>query len=191
MSKKIFCMVLTLMMVLCSTAFAAVPSKTTSDVTSDAPVSVSGAELGIDFAIVPSDDNTVAQTVLDMIANVINNTAVPVVKVLGEEAEAAIAALLPEGVDAADLELAELFEVYVQNYAESYGDVKVAFHTLTAANTVAAAFGIVNGEETPEWVVLATEVVDDTVVVTFTADALAKAADANTVLAFLNTPEAE
>ena len=191
MSKKIFCLVLTLMMVLCSTAFAAVPSKTATDVTADAPVSVSGVELGIDFAIVPSGDDTVAQTVLDMIANVVNTTAAPVVKVFGEEAEAAIAALLPEGVDAADLELAELFEVYIQNYDESYGDVKVAFHTLTAANTVAAVFGIVNGEEAPVWVVLETEVVDDTVVVTFTADAIAQAADANTVLAFLNTPEAE
>ena len=183
MSKKIFCLALAMMMLVCSTAFAAVPSKTASDVTSKYVGDTSAyAE---DFVIAVAEADETAQSVLDKIAAFVNDYAVAVVKFFGEDVEEAIAALLPEGVDAADLELAELFPVNIANYDATYGDVQVAFTTLTAENTAVAVLGAVDGEDVV-WTALETAVEDGDVVVTFTAEAL-ETVTGEAVLAFLNT----
>ena len=196
MSKKIFCLVLVMMMLACSTAFAAIPSKTTANtIISHAPQAAEGVVLPPAFTInVTEDAKGIAQKALDAIAAFLTASDAPVVDAFGEETKEAVAALLPEGIEADALELTELFPLNIANYDAACGDVKVAFNTLTAANTAVAVLGIVSDEETA-WLPLAAEVEEaedgPAVIVTFPAEVLTQASGAQTVLAFLNTPEAE
>lgn len=189
MSKKIFCLALAMMLLVCSVAVAEVlPSRSAKDIVTKYVGDTSAyAE---DFAINTTDDaNGTAQTVLEALAAAAANG--PVVNAFGDEVVAALAALLPEGVDAATLDVAELFEINIANYDSAYGDVLVSFNTLTAETTVAAVLGCVTADGTA-WTALKAEVVDGEVVVTFTADAVTAIPEgAETVLAFLNTPVAE
>lgn len=205
MSKKIVCLALALMLLGVSTALAAIPSKTASDIVSDAPVAAEGVTFAPDFTITSTEDLTgTAQEILDRIAGflVLNETAV--IKAFGEETEEAVAELLPEDVLAEELVLAEFFPVTIANYSADYGDVTVAFSTLTAEKTAVALLGVVTDLEETEaaeaflaaekqqdllWIPLQTEVREGKVVVTFTAQAIEVIPEGGeTVLAFLNTP---
>lgn len=208
MSKKIFCLALAMMLLACSTAFAAIPSKTANDIVSDAPVAAEGVAFAPDFTITSTEDLTgTAQEILDRIAAFLVLNEEAVIKAFGEETEEAVAALLPEDVLAEELVLAEFFPVLIANYDPAYGDVTVAFSTLTAEHTAVAILGAVADAEEPVeseaaeallenteatdiiWLLLKTAIEDGKVVVTFTAEAIESIPEgAETVLTFLNTP---
>ena len=192
MSKKLFCLALALMMLVCSTAFAA-GSKNTNTVTSTAPTSSVVEELAPAFVleVMPEEKcGGVADGVLVEIDDYFaSNEGAPVIGAFGEENAEAIKALLPEGVDAASLTVAEAFEIYLSNYDPAlYGDVKQEFYTNTAAGTVVAVLAVyVNGTYT--WYPLAAEydAVKGCVVVTFTKEVLESIpAGAELALIFLN-----
>ena len=184
MSKKVFCLALALMMLVCSTAFAA-GSKTNGSVSSGYVSSTSDYEESFTLIADPTKD-AVAQTVLAAVLDAVAANGGAVAKVFGEEAEAALAAL--EGVDVSTLDIATLFALTLANYDATYGDVVIAFDTTLAddANVVAAAIGIVNGEEVTWKILEAESAADGKVNVTFTQEVLAQVpAGADTVLAIL------
>lgn len=186
MSKKLFCLALALMMLVCATAFAA-PSKTTNDVTSKYVGDTSA--YAADFAINAKEESAAATAVLDAIL-AYAETNTDIVKVFGDDVVDAIKALLAD-VDVDTLDVGELFPLNIANYDAAYGDVKVSFKTNTAENTVVALLGVVEAADTT-WCALETEVEDGEVVVTFTEEVLsAIPAGADLVLVFLNTPVAE
>ena len=194
MSKKLFCLALALMMLVCSTAFAATPSKTTTTVTSKAPSSSVVEELAPAFVLKEKPEGETGDAaeyaVMEIDDFLASNNGAPVVGAFGEDNVAAIEELLPEGVDTASLFVAEVIEIYMSNYDPMYGEVTVPFHTETADGTVVAVLGVYDGAYT--WYPLATEydAVNGDVVVTFTKEVLevmsALPTGAEMVLVFLN-----
>lgn len=192
MSKKLFCLALALMMLVCSTAFAG-GSKNTNTVTSTAPTSSAVEELPPAFVLeeMPEEGcGGVADGVLIEINDfIISHEGESVIGAFGEENAEAIKALLPEGVDPASLTVAEAFELYMANYDSVLGDVKVDFFTNTAAGTKVAVLSVY-ADGTYTWYPLAAEydAVKGCVTVTFTQEVLeAIPAGAELALVFLNT----
>ena len=184
MSKKIFCLALALMMLVCSTAFAA-SSKTSGSVSSGSTssgsvssgsvssgsVSSTGDEAGFILDVDLSKDPLV-QAVLKTLKDAVAANGGAVVKAFGADAEAALSAL--EGVDVATLNIETLFALILSGYDASYGDQERVFTTTLAddINVVAAAFGLVGAEDTTWYILDAELVADDTVKVVFPQDVL-------------------
>ena len=184
MSKKIFCLALALMMLVCSTAFAAGSissgsassgSPSSGSASSGSPssgsTSSSGDLEGWILDVDPSKE-AIAQDALQKLMAAIVANGGAVVKAFGDEAEAVLAAL--EGVDVATLNIETVIPVILSGYDASYGDQERVFITTLAddINVIAAAFGLVNGEEITWYILDAELVADDTVKVIFTQDVL-------------------
>lgn len=170
MSKKIFCLALALMMLVCSTAFAA-SSKTNGSVSSGYVGSTGDFEDDFVLAADPTKD-AIAQAALKTLMDAIAANGGAVAKAFGADAEAALSAL--EGVDVATLDIETVFPLILANYKASIGDVEVAFDTTIAddVNVVAAAFGLVNGEDIT-WSILKAELAaDGKINVVFTQEVL-------------------
>ena len=191
MSKKIFCLALALMMLVCSTAFAT-SSKTNGSVSSG-HVSSSGSHSSSSSATVeeslvleadPAKD-AVAQAVLATLLDAVAANGGDVAKAFGADVEAALTAL---GIDVATLDVATLFGLTIANYDATYGDVVIAFDTTLAddINVVASVLGVVNGADITWCVLDAESAADGKVNVTFTQEVLSQVpAGADTVLAIL------
>lgn len=176
MSKKIFCLALALMMLVCSTAFAA-SSKTNGSVSSGY-VGSTGDEFDESFTLIadPTKD-VIAQAALKTVLDAVAANGGAVVKAFGPEVEAFLSAL--EGVDVSTLDVATLFALTIASYDATYGDVVIAFDTTLAddANVVAAVLGAVNGEDITWYALDAESAADGKINVTFTQDVLTQVTD--------------
>ena len=175
MSKKIFCLALALMMLVCSTAFAA-SSKTNGSVSSGYVGSTSDVDESFTLIADPTKD-VIAQAALKTVLDAVAANGGAVVKAFGPEVEAFLCAL--EGVDVATLDVATLFALTIASYDATYGDVVIAFDTTLAddANVVAAVLGVVKNEEIDWYALDAESAADGKINVTFTQDVLSQVTD--------------
>jgi len=202
--KKWTSILVTVLLVLSmTTAFAAVPSKTTTNTAAVTTItSVSGAELAETFkvTVAEADDEDVVKEIQKIYTFVSDGNAP--VEYFPVEVKEQIVAKLPETIVAADVEINEFVTIDQTDYEESYGDVKASFRFTTVyapEQSLVAVVGIFtgevaeNGEPIVEWIVLdAVANEDGTVEVTFTADAMLKIQNAATTsLAIINTPAVE
>lgn len=204
MKKWMSILVAALLILSMSTAFAAVPSKTTSNAaTVTTVVSSTGVEIAEDFkvAIVVEESAPVVQE-LTKIATFVATNEVSVVEYFPEEVKEQIVAKLPETIVTEDVEINEFVTIDQTAYTETYGDIKASFSFTTVyapEQTLVALVGIFtgevdeNGEPIIEWIVLdAIANEDGTVEITFTQDAMLKMQGAEaTSLAIVNTPAVE
>lgn len=204
MKKWMSILVAALLVLSMTTAFAAVPSKTTSNATTvTAVVTTTGVAVAEDFKVevVVEESAPVVQEITKIATFVAENSA-PVVEYFPVEVKEQIVAKLPETVVTEEVEINEFVTIDQTAYTETYGDVKTSFSFTTVyapEQTLVALVGIFtgevdeNGEPIIEWIVLdAIANEDGTVEVTFTQDAMLKMQSAEaTSLAIINTPAVE
>ena len=193
--KKYMVLMMVVFIAISAVAYAAVPSKTTQDMTKvTSVVSASGVPLGDDFAVELVQEAPAATQELAKVAAVVSEGASPATYFADKEAD--IALLVPEDFDINVLELNEFSPLTAINYDASYGDVVVSFEFVTEyidGQVVVAMLGIVAGENDDgtalvEWHALRAEVVDGLVQVHFTQDILALLNGAEAMIAILSEP---
>jgi len=193
--KKYMVLMMVVFIAISAVAHAAVPSKTTQDMTKvTSVVSASGVPLGDDFAVELVQEAPAATQELAKVAAVVSEGASPATYFADKEAD--IALLVPEDFDINVLELNEFSPLTAINYDASYGDVVVSFEFVTEyidGQVVVAMLGIVVGENDDgtalvEWYALRAEVVDGLVQVHFTQDILALLNGAEAMIAILSEP---
>ena len=189
MNKRIFSMMLVLMVAIASFSFAcaeAVPSVTIETVVNvSTAVSSTGVVLPETFKVevVPQSETVVK--VVEEIAEVVK--AAPVATYFGEEVMAAVAEKLPVEVETSALKLNELTTLKVAEYDAAYEDVVVTL-ALTAEyaedDAIVVLVGIVvDGVLT--WVPMDATIVDGQVNVTFTQEILTAAGEGEMLFALL------
>lgn len=207
--KKWIAMLLAVTMVLMVTgAYAAVPSKTTSDVGQVSGLhSVSGAVIGSDFTVqIAVDQAPVVQEIKALYAFVNDplSPKAPIEYFPEETQEAvreAVEAALGEEYDMTQMEINEIVTIGEVGYDEAYGDISVSFSLSTRYNPeqkVVALLGIYSGAVDEdgnfavEWVVADAQVEEDgQISVILTSDTLSRFGTASTVsMAVLSTPNA-
>lgn len=198
--KKWLVFVLAAMMMFSAVAYAAAPSKTTSDVTQvlgyESSTSVTPEA---DFAVfVTQDKEEVSQELTKIYDYVATQQQTPITY-FDETVQEDIAEKLPAGSDLGTLEMNEFITIGEQNYKDTYGDVAVQFQFVTqyrVGQKLVALIGIytgdvdVNGNYIVEWVALDAEAqANGSVKILFPADILARMADAPALaLAVLDEP---
>ena len=190
-------------------AFAATPSKTTSDLAKIDAASIetsTGVAVADDFVIaIPAEDPAKVTEVVEGLYEDTTKGGKPVIAYFDDETADAIADLLPAGVNLEELELNELISLVIENYDEAYGDIDIVFYFNTQykpepdqylvavlGNYSADKAAQVEAEDGVEWTALEAEGQDDGgVKVTFTQDALIAAEEAEvSMLGILSTPVA-
>ena len=193
--KKYMVLMMVVFIAISAVAHAAVPSKTTQDMTKvTSVVSASGVPLGDDFAVELVQEAPAATQELAKVAAVVSEGASPATYFADKEAD--IALLVPEDFDINVLELNEFSPLTAINYDASYGDVVVSFEFVTEyidGQVVVAMLGIVVGENDDgtalvEWYALRADVVDCLLQVHFTQDILALLNGAEAMIAILSEP---
>lgn len=199
--KKWTSILITVLLILSiTTAFAAVPSKTTTNAsTVTTVVSASGVELADDFKVaVAVEESAPVVNEISKIFTFVSSGNAPV-DYFPAEVKEEIVAKLPETIVSADVEINEFVSIDQTAYTEAYGDVKVSFSFTTSYTPKQALVALVgiftgevdeNGEPIVEWIVLdAIANEDGSVEVTFTQEAMLKMQAAQTTsLAIANTP---
>jgi len=128
--KKYMVLMMVVFIAISAVAHAAVPSKTTQDMTKvTSVVSASGVPLGDDFAVELVQEAPAATQELAKVAAVVSEGASPATYFADKEAD--IALLVPEDFDINVLELNEFSPLTAINYDASYGDVVVSFEFVT------------------------------------------------------------
>lgn len=198
--KKLLVLVLALMMVLTTAAFA-VPSKTTGDLT---VVEVIKSETGVEVpanlvVAIPAPTKT-ATDELDKVVKFVAEGKKPVEYFAKENpvVEESIKALLPADVDVTTLEMNEFAPLNVENYDETIGNLTVGFKFATEYKdgaVIVAMVGVVTGVDADgnsiiEWVALPATVENGVVNVSFTAETLALVRDGDAMISILSAPEA-
>ena len=149
-----------------------VPSKTTQDMASVTGVeSASGAQVGEDFVIEITEEQTYSKSTLGVIATYTENNQATAAGYFTQSETVAeqIAELLPEGFDAGTLVMYEFAPLTTINYDPAYGDVvaTMVFATkYSPEQTLVALVGIVkgtdeNGDPIVEWTALKAEAVEN------------------------------
>lgn len=201
--KKILSILVVAIMVCSMTAFAAVPSKTTTNATVVTTiVSTTGVEIAETFSVAVAEDAEPVAKEIEKIYTFVTTNEAPVIEYFPEEVKTEIIAKLPETIAAEEVEINEFVTIEQMEYTEEYGDVQVTFSFTTVyapEQNLVALVGLFsgevdeNGEPVVEWIVLdavATE--DGSVEITFTQDAMLKMQAAeSTSLAIINTPAVE
>jgi hypothetical protein len=173
MKKWIALLLMAVLTLSLSTAFAASPSKTVADVPKVLEITTSGEKAGDDFMIIILPDQP---AVLAELAKI--NKDDPV-------------SYFPQEVQeklGSGLKLDEFLSITCVNYKPEYGDVTAVFQfTAKYTSDAAAATGFISGE-TVEWEADATEVrPEGTVAITFTQDEMVRMQQGvNTALAVLS-----
>ena len=207
--KKWMGMLLAVAMILLVTgAYAAVPSKTTSDVGKVSGVqSLSGATIGSDFVVQIAVDQAPVVQEINALYNFVNDPLSPKAPIeyfpaeTQEAVRAAVEATLGQGYDMSQMEINEIVTIGEVGYDAAYGDVSVSFSLATQYTPdqkVVALLGIYsgavdeNGNFVVEWVVANAQVeADGQISVVLTGDTLSRFATASTVsMAVLSTPNA-
>ena len=193
MNRKLLSMMLALVLVLglSGSAFAAVPSKTTQDMTTVGTLEVANAVEGADqVAITLPAESAAVVSELEKIVAFVNNEGNDVVSYFGDAAREEIAALLPEGANVDGMEMNEFAPLALENYSEEFGDITVGFTfatQYTVGQNLVAMVGVVNAEGTVDWSAMAAEAQEDgSVKVTFTQEALTSIQNGDAMIAILS-----
>ena len=179
--KKLISLVLVTVLVLSlATAFATVPSKTTTDLAKVIDVETSGEKPADDFAIVIVEDSEAAKAELEKILEFVKEGNAP--------AKYFPAGLLPEEADNFDMN--EFVGIAVLNYKPEYGDVTATLEFGTPYQAGQKIYPVTNigGEWTAE---TAEAQEDGTVKITFTAEELQKMMESTNMMGVLSAPVAE
>jgi len=202
MKRFISLMIAALLICSMASAFAAVPSKTTTNATVVTTVTTStGVEIAETFAVSVQEDSEPVAKEIEKIFTFVSEGNAPI-EYFPVEVKEEIIAKLPETIVDAEIEINEFVTVDIADYAEEYGDVEISFSFTTVyapEQTIVALVGIYNGEVDEngepivEWIVLDAIVNEDgSVAITFTQDAMVKMQAAeSTSLAIINTPAVE
>lgn len=182
--KKLMSVLVVMAMVLMGVAaYASVPSKTTTDITTvEAVESTSGVELAADFAIAVTQDSApVAQEIEKLYSFVKTQGSAPIAYFPAEVQEM-IQLNLTEGYDIKALELNEFVSIEQFAYDAAYGDIVASFAFATEYSVDQKLFAVIgcysgavdaNGNYLVEWVVADAQATEDgQVKVTFTQDVL-------------------
>ena len=183
-----------------ATAYAAVPSKTTTDIGGKTEVVAKGeVEVKDEFVIGSTEDK---EPVIEEIAKIYEEVVVqnkPAVEYFPQKVQNAITEKLPEVLDAKELEMNEFVTIHTDGYEEAYGDMDVYFELTTVYDPnqkIVALVGFYTGEKDDngnyivEWVPMDAEVTEDgRVKVNFAKQDLLKLQNAATAaLAILSEP---
>lgn len=151
-------------MALCSTAFAAAPSKTSADMARVvAARPLNGAETGEAFCISIVEEPQAVADDLQRLFGLVNDEQQPPAAFFPDQTRAELRALLPEGCDMDAWELNEFVAVQIDEYESGYGGVEAQFVFATQyqpGQRVVAALGAYRGEAV-EWIAVAAEVQQD------------------------------
>ncbi len=185
MKKRVVLALALVLALSAATTSAAVPSKTTSDMTRVvALVSANGAEISGGFAltIVKGGEEIAAE--IDKIIDFVVNQGGSPIDCFGDAAALAVAALLPQDFDLSALELNEFVGVMAAGYDSASGDAIATFNFITKyaqGQALVALLGLYSGEvdgegnSIVEWVALHAEgQADGGVAITFPSDILVR-----------------
>ena len=148
--------------------YAAVPSKTTTDISKvEAMESSNGVALSDDFAIVVVEDKAPVVKELEKLFDFVNTMgSAPVAyfpAAVQDMIQAKVEESLPAGYDIKSLELNEFVSINEMGYEESYGDVTVSCAFATEYSVDQKLFALVGiysgamdqaGEYLVDWVVM-------------------------------------
>ena len=184
MNKRIFSLVLALVLALASLTVAFAESSATAAVVTipvvKSMVSSTGVVLPADFLVTPVEETLATQALAKDIAAAI--TAGSLETVFGEEAVALIDQAVLGLTTVSALKVQEVFPMTVVNYSAAYGDVAITLELPTeyAANDiVVVVIGYVDAEGNQVWVVVDVEIVDGDLVITLPVEALSAAVNAD------------
>ena len=190
MNKRIFSLVLALVLALASLTVAFAESSpviaTVTTATVASVVSASGVELPADFTVTANDATAATTALAATIASALQ--AGDVAGVFGDEAAAAISQVILGKANASDLKVEEVFPLTVANYSETYGDIIVtldlpADYASDAVMVALIGYYDANGELV--WIVAEAEVVAGQLVLTLDAATLAANTDGEFTVALL------
>lgn len=190
MNKRIFSLVLVLVLALASLTVAFAESSATLAVVATpvvkSMVSSTGVVLPADFTVTPVEETLATQALTEEIAAAI--TAGTLEDIFGEEAVALINQAVLGLTNVSDLKVEEVFPLTVANYSAAYGDVAITLELPTeyaddAIVVVLVGYTDDNGELV--WTVAEVEIVDGDLVVTLTVEALTAAANGDLTVAIL------
>lgn len=191
--KKWMSILVAALLVFSMTAYAAVPSKTTTNATTVVTVeSATGIEVAPEFSIAVTEDAEAVTAEITKIFTFVTEGNAAIAYFPVEVAEKIAEKINDVTIPLATLEINEFVTIDETAYTESYGDMKVAFSFTTVYETsqkLAALVGIYTEDGTVEWVVVdAAANEDGTVAVTFPADVMQKIQGAASVsLAIVST----
>ena len=154
-----------------ATAYAAVPSKTTTDIGGKTEVVANGeVEVKDEFVIGSTEDK---KPIIEEIANIYEEVVVqnkPALEYFPKEVQNAITEKLPKVLDAKELEMNEFMTIHTYGYEEAYGDMDVYFELTTVYTPnqkIVALVGFYTGEKDDngnyivEWVPMDAEATED------------------------------
>mgnify|MGYP003623740050 CR=1 FL=1 len=208
MNRKIISMAMALMMVFCfaAAAYASAPSITTQDLvrvvttTTTTTPSTPSRTVTIEDSDTPLAGGWTVNVIsnipfveaeMEKIVKYVTENNLPPADYFGDAVKAQLLQLLPAGTNLDNFALNELITAQLDGYNEAYGDVEVTFDFASAYEKdqlMVAVMGVYDAQGNAEWVALAADVDAETglVKVTFTKDALAKAASNPYALAILS-----
>lgn len=203
--KKTTCILLSLLLVcLVSTAFAAVPSKTTGDLTdligivNDEGTDLSDQGLTVTVETTPvqtesakpkAKEPSVADLLLKDVAKFLADTKSAPIQYFGDDALAQAAQMMPEGTDLTSMALNEFFAVSIDGYNATFGNVTAKF-TFASAYTpgqgMLAMVGLPGADQVTWYPMQAVCDEDGVVAIRLTGDVLAQSQQGEAIIAILS-----
>lgn len=197
--KKWMSILVAALLVFSMTAYAAVPSKTTTNAaTVVSAESATGVEVAPEFSVAVTEDAEAVTAEITKIFNFVTEGNAPVAYFPTEVIEKIAEKIADVAIPVATLEINEFVTIDETAYTESYGDMKVSFSFTTVykpSQKLVALVGIftgevdANGEAVVEWIAVdAAANEDGTVAVSFPAEVMLKIQSADSVsLAIVST----
>lgn len=203
--KKSICILLSLLLVcLISTAMAAVPSKTTGDLTDligvvndeGSDLSDQGLTVTVETASTqPQSSKTkqkepsVADLLLKDVAKFLADTKGSPIQYFGEDAQTQAALMMPEGTDLTAMALNEFFAVSIGGYNTTFGSVTAKFTFASAyepGQGMLAMVGLPGADQVTWYPMQATCDKDGVVAIRLTGDLLSQTQQGEAVIAILS-----
>lgn len=203
--KKTTCILLSLLLVcLVSAAFAAVPSKTTGDLTdligvvNDEGTDLSDQGLTVTVETTPvqtqspkpkAKEPSVADLLLKDVANFLADTKGAPIQYFGEDALAQATQMMPEGTDLTAMALNEFFAVSIDGYDAAFGNVTAKFTFASAyepGQGMLAMVGFPGADQVTWYPMQAVCDEDGVVAIRLTGDVLAQSPQGEAIIAILS-----
>lgn len=203
--KKTTCILLSLLLVcLVSTAFAAVPSKTTGDLTdligvvNDEGTDLSDQGLTVTVETTPvqtqspkpkAKEPSVADLLLKDVAKFLADTNGAPIQYFGEDALTQATQMMPEGTDLTSMALNEFFAVSIDGYNATFGNVTAKFTFASAyepGQGMLAMVGFPGADQVTWYPMQAVCDEDGVVAIRLTGDVLAQSQQGEAIIAILS-----